>query len=196
MGMNFSPMYQPVSTNTIKADGDLNVSPYDVEAYDGRFDTVEADEFVGGVGNFSTVRGKRIIDWTCSTSGSTVVFPTKSYSTNGAMTSGSTQTLFNAVLPSNDISGFDAGFGNQLGTLGQEFNLIVNCSCSNSNYCSYFKYSVEVDGVAYTRTGAGSLSVPINNVDSVVKLSVTSTFPSSLSTTASMDYGNYYLTSI
>ena len=59
MGMNFSPMYQPVSTKTIKADGDLNVSPYDVEAYDGRFDTVEADEFVGGVGNFSstTVRG-------------------------------------------------------------------------------------------------------------------------------------------
>lgn len=59
MGMNFSPMYQPVSTKTIKADGDLDVSPYDVIAYDGNFDTVEADEFVGGVGNFSstTVRG-------------------------------------------------------------------------------------------------------------------------------------------
>lgn len=55
MGMNFSPMYQPVSTKTIKADGDLNVSPYDVEAYDGRFDTVEADEFIGGVGNFEHV---------------------------------------------------------------------------------------------------------------------------------------------
>ena len=54
MGMQFSPMYQPVSTKTIKADGDLNVSPYDVEAYDGRFDTVEADEFVGGVGNFTS----------------------------------------------------------------------------------------------------------------------------------------------
>lgn len=59
MGMQFSPMYQPVSTKTIKADGDLNISPYDITAYDGSFDTVEADEFVGGVGNFSstTVRG-------------------------------------------------------------------------------------------------------------------------------------------
>ena len=55
MGMQFNPMYQPVTTTTIKADGDLNVSPYDVEAYDGRFDTVEADEFVGGVGNFNNV---------------------------------------------------------------------------------------------------------------------------------------------
>lgn len=55
MGMQFSPMYQPVSTKTIKADGDLNVSPYDVIAYDGNFDTVEADEFVGGVGNFTSL---------------------------------------------------------------------------------------------------------------------------------------------
>lgn len=57
MGMNFSPMYQPVTTSTIKADGDLNVSPYDLIAYDGKFDTVEADEFVGGVGNFSSIEG-------------------------------------------------------------------------------------------------------------------------------------------
>lgn len=54
MGMQFSPMYQPVSTKTIKADGDLDVSPYDITAYDGHFDTVEADEFVGGVGNFDS----------------------------------------------------------------------------------------------------------------------------------------------
>lgn len=60
MGMQFSPMYQPVSTKTIKADGDLNVSPYDVIGYDGKFDTVEADEFVGGVGNFSTIYGNLI----------------------------------------------------------------------------------------------------------------------------------------
>lgn len=55
MGMSFNPMYQPVTTSTIKADGDLNVSPYDLIAYDGKFDTVEADEFVGGVGNFSSL---------------------------------------------------------------------------------------------------------------------------------------------
>lgn len=196
MGMQFSPMYQPVSTKTIKADGDLNVSPYDVEAYDGRFDTVEADEFVGGVGNFTTMRGQRIIDWTCSTSGSTIVFPARSYSTTSAFTSGSSQTLFNDVLPSNDLSGFDAGFGNELGTLGQEFNLVISCTCSNDNYCRYFNYKAEIDGNSYTRTGAGALSVPITNVDSVLTLTVTSTFPSSLGTTASMGYANYYLASI
>lgn len=54
MGMNFSPMYQPVSTKTIKADGDLNISPYDLLATDVKCDTVEADEFVGGVGNFTS----------------------------------------------------------------------------------------------------------------------------------------------
>lgn len=53
MGMNFSPMYQPVSTKTIKADGDLNINPYDLLATDVKCDTVEATEFVGGVGNFS-----------------------------------------------------------------------------------------------------------------------------------------------
>ena len=54
MGMNFSPMYQPVSTKTIKADGDLNINPYDLLATDVKCDTVEATEFVGGVGNFSS----------------------------------------------------------------------------------------------------------------------------------------------
>ena len=54
MGMNFSPMYQPVSTKTIKADGDLNINPYDLLATDVKCDTVEATEFVGGVGNFDS----------------------------------------------------------------------------------------------------------------------------------------------
>ena len=57
MGMNFSPMYQPVSTKTIKADGDLNINPYDLLATDVKCDTVEASEFVGGVGNFSSTIG-------------------------------------------------------------------------------------------------------------------------------------------
>ena len=55
MGMNFSPMYQPVSTKTIKADGDLNINPYDLLATDVKCDTVEASEFVGGVGNFNSL---------------------------------------------------------------------------------------------------------------------------------------------
>ena len=55
MGMNFSPMYQPVSTKTIKADGDLNINPYDLLATDVKCDTVEATEFVGGVASMSSL---------------------------------------------------------------------------------------------------------------------------------------------
>lgn len=54
MGMSFSPMYQPVTTRTIKADGDMNISPYDLLCTDVHTDTVEATEFVGGVGNFTS----------------------------------------------------------------------------------------------------------------------------------------------
>lgn len=79
MGMNFSPMYQPVSTKTIKADGDLNVSPYDVIGYDGKFDTVEADEFVGGVGNFTSLTqvetSKFMYNGVLNTSGNIVIVP-------------------------------------------------------------------------------------------------------------------------
>lgn len=52
MGMEFYPMYQPVTTVTIKADGNLNVNPYDVLATNVRCNTAVADEFVGPVGNF------------------------------------------------------------------------------------------------------------------------------------------------
>ena len=70
MGMNFSPMYQPVSTKTIKADGDLNVNPYDLLATDVKCDTVEASEFVGGVGNFSsTISSSYIINLMISNEG-------------------------------------------------------------------------------------------------------------------------------
>ena len=54
MGMSFSPMYQPVTSSTIKADGDMDISPYDLLATDVYADTMEATEFVGGVGNFSS----------------------------------------------------------------------------------------------------------------------------------------------
>ena len=52
MGMEFYPMYQPVTTVTIKADGNLNVNPYDVLAANVRCHTAVADEFVAPVGNF------------------------------------------------------------------------------------------------------------------------------------------------
>lgn len=54
MGMSFSPMYQPVTSSTIKADGDMDISPYDLLCTDVHADTVEATEFVGGVGNFES----------------------------------------------------------------------------------------------------------------------------------------------
>lgn len=54
MGMSFSPMYQPVTSSTIKADGDMDISPYDLLATDVYADTMEATEFVGGVGNFES----------------------------------------------------------------------------------------------------------------------------------------------
>lgn len=73
MGMQFSPMYQPVTTKTIKADGDLNVNPYDLLATDVKCDTVEADEFVGGVGNFSSLVLENGID------GNLIKMPTLSY---------------------------------------------------------------------------------------------------------------------
>ena len=99
MGMNFSPMYQPVSTKTIKADGDLNVSPYDVEAYDGRFDTVEADEFVGGVGNFSSmIVGLNTTGGLLSTTLSTTGMPL--FNSDNTNTGSFTITASNFVAPS------------------------------------------------------------------------------------------------
>lgn len=55
MGMSFSPMYQPITSSNLTVDGDLNLGQYDIIAVDGKFDTTEADEFVGGVGNFSSL---------------------------------------------------------------------------------------------------------------------------------------------
>ena len=55
MGMSFSPMYQPITSSNLTVDGDLNLGQYDISAADGHFDTVEADKFAGGVGNFSSL---------------------------------------------------------------------------------------------------------------------------------------------
>jgi hypothetical protein len=48
-------MYQPITSSNLTVDGDLNLGQYDILAVDGKFDTAEADEFVGGVGNFSSL---------------------------------------------------------------------------------------------------------------------------------------------
>lgn len=100
MGMQFSPMYQPVSTKTIKADGDLDVSPYDVIAYDGNFDTVEADEFVGGVGNFTSgvISGDMQVDGNLKL-GVVNVTPSGTWFSNRVSNLSSVCPVYTTVLP-------------------------------------------------------------------------------------------------
>ena len=140
MGMQFNPMYQPVTTTTIKADGDLNVSPYDVEAYDGRFDTVEADEFVGGVGNFSSL-----------------VMPTLGYNNYDTysfltMTSGTTNstfTLFSSPFP---ISGTislktDTTRGAQAVIIGKNGTTKYNITTTQTEYTVTDAYTITVEAI-------------------------------------------------
>ena len=55
MGMNFSPMYQPITSSNLTVDGDMNLGKYNIIAADGEFETVEAAMFSGGIGNFSSL---------------------------------------------------------------------------------------------------------------------------------------------
>lgn len=55
MGMNFSPMYQPITSSNLTVDGDLNLGQYGITAFDGTFDTVDADNVIGDVGNFTSL---------------------------------------------------------------------------------------------------------------------------------------------
>lgn len=104
MGMQFSPMYQPVSTKTIKADGDLNVNPYDLLATDVKCDTVEADEFVGGVGNFTSglfsngVQGLLFVPASIDLTSGTV------YATCPAISSSTTSANWNITIPDYTVS--------------------------------------------------------------------------------------------
>lgn len=171
MGMNFSPMYQPVSTKTIKADGDLNIDPYDLIAVDGKFDTVEADEFVGGVGNFSNTISSN-------------------FTYNGVL---STTQNGNAAIVINALSGSftstEVNTGANLGSLTYPKRIgvfkIGDISISDSLYLN-FTYSVPdasskshtvsllKNGVEYTtmtiraNTASTSVSVTINYGDDSV----------------------------
>lgn len=55
MGMNFSPMYQPITSSNLTVDGDLKLGKYDIFAADGKFDTVEAAVFTGVMGDFTSL---------------------------------------------------------------------------------------------------------------------------------------------
>lgn len=143
MGMNFSPMYQPVSTKTIKADGDLDVSPYDVIGYDGHFDTVEADEFVGGVGNFSKVNGVIYVPWTTTTTATDIqLTPAHSATTAGGTVGWRTVLTFNVPQPTTQPS-----FGINLDTNINTFYSSVTMSGLYTG--TQLRYKVRVNGVEY-----------------------------------------------
>lgn len=55
MGMSFSPMYQPITSSNLTVDGDLNLGQYGIAAFDGTFDTVDTNNVIGGVGDFTTL---------------------------------------------------------------------------------------------------------------------------------------------
>lgn len=60
MGFSITALAQKARTQTLIVDSDLNMGQYDITATDVKGDTAEFDEFVGGVGNFSSgiVSGK------------------------------------------------------------------------------------------------------------------------------------------
>ena len=54
MGMSYTGFGAPVTTKNLQANADLNLGNYDLIATDVKGDTAEFDEFVGGVGNFTS----------------------------------------------------------------------------------------------------------------------------------------------
>lgn len=54
MGMTYTSFGAPVTTKNLQANADLDLGSYDLIATDVKCDTAEADEFVGGVGNFTS----------------------------------------------------------------------------------------------------------------------------------------------
>lgn len=176
MGMQFSPMYQPVSTKTIKADGDLNVNPYDLLATDVKCDTVEADEFVGGVGNFSKVIGSVYVPWTVTTTTTNIQLITAQSHTFPAGTQGwNTALTFNASIPDIQPS-FGVNLDNNISTFYADIN------CTNLYGGSQMTYQLRVNGITYpAHRGPGSTSwssftesnVLFNIGDNVVEFSIT-----------------------
>lgn len=54
MGFTVTPLAQKARTQTLIVDSDLNLENYDLITTDAKGDTAEFDEFVGGVGNFTS----------------------------------------------------------------------------------------------------------------------------------------------
>lgn len=174
MGMNFSPMYQPVSTKTIKADGDLNINPYDLLATDVKCDTVEASEFVGGVGNFTAVYGNRIVPWTLTSDSADAAFNVytgRTFTFDRAVGAG-TYTLIDTDISPLDYSTFNAGFGSKLGSPSNEANLIISISGTNASAGGTSYRLTYGDTVI---TGGTTLSVPFILDNTPLKLELINT---------------------
>lgn len=165
MGIQFSPMYEAASTSTIKANGDLNVSPYDVIGVDGKFDTVEADEFVGGVGNFTKINGKLYVPWTTTTTATNVqLTPSRSGTAPANTTGWRTVLTFNIPQPTTQPS-----FGINLDSNVSTFYSSISC---NDIY-TQVTYRFRVNGVEYpSHSGVYSFTEPnvlFNIGDNVVE---------------------------
>lgn len=172
MGMNFSPMYQPITSSNMTVDGDLNLSPYDVIAYDGKFDTVEAGEFVGGVGNFSSLEVKSSIYPKYNISRE--VLPNPKFTFQGARwgspqnQSIGTRTWFEGIL-------FSSERANSLFTLAKlaledYIPITINSQAANptARYVALY-----VDGVEVLRTtseGAKTYQLSNDEFNKVVKI--------------------------
>ena len=142
MGMSFSPMYAPSSTTTIKADGDLNINPYDLLATDVKCDTAEASEFVGGVGNFTKVIGSLVIPWTSTTSTTNVsLMPIKSETISGNTSGWRTVHTFNVNIPANPTYGLK--YDNSITSFYSSIN------CSNLYGVTDLKCQLRVNGIEY-----------------------------------------------
>ena len=153
MGMNFSPMYQPVSTKTIKADGDLNINPYDLLATDVKCDTVEADEFVGGVGNFTKVSGAVYVPWAATTTSTNIqLMPEQSHAFPQYTSGWNTALTFNTSIPTTQPA-FGINLDRNISTF------YANITCSNLYGGNQMRYQLRVNGIDYPiHEGPGNIN--------------------------------------
>ena len=196
MGMNFSPMYQPVSTKTIKADGDLNINPYDLLATDVKCDTVEATEFVGGVGNFSNilapssniteinagtinasaVNSVQIIPWQVT---ETVTnYPLLTGSTTqytGRINAAGSTTTFAIVNYNIPTAMQRLNIGQALAELDGIYNLRVNIERVSGASLGYYTPYIMLNNIKYYN--GDDIPVPYNqNVELVIACDATATY--------------------
>lgn len=172
MGMSFSPMYQPITSSNLTVDGDLNLGKYDILAVDGKFDTVEADEFVGGVGNFSSVISTDSLFPKYNISGQVLANPRYTFN----------ETSFNST--SNQPAGTKEWYNNVIFASQRSDECFRFANLALADYITITTYSqstnpasryvaVYVDGVEVLRNSSGgtkTYNLMSEDFDKVVKI--------------------------